>query len=386
MPKYSIIIPYRNRSIENTTRCLESIKKQTFQDFEIIFSDYGSEPKYQDLVKKLLSEISQATYVYNETRGMFWNRSDALNLGTLEAKGEWLVFCDVDMILPPDFLKKINPRLKKNQLVVFGCVYLTKTTKNFDTLNPEKFEQFHAKEFAGGGYGNIILHNNTFQKVGFLQSFFRIWGYEDLEFVKRAEQQKIDVQYLTWNEFPVFHQWHQNFSDCFPKSWREVGHTIFQKSEDVLKEIDIQEKKTVTYHLANRPAFQHYLNQNKVTGNFQIQFPTEYSFNLFYKKAFLLKKNEFLIIHQEFSEVKKEGKSYLRKLAKLLNNFLKRIKVSYRVTDIQTYHEEFIPVKDVEGFLFYFLLFQDQHFDYFFERKQNKILLILTPKVSIDQS
>lgn len=381
MPKFSIVIPYRNRPIENVNRCLESIQNQTYQDFEIIFSDYGSVPEYQKAISEFISKIPQAKYIYNETRGMFWNRSEALNLGAEQARGEFLFFCDVDLILIPNFLEYYQSNLKETCSFVFPLWQLPKNFKrHHQILKSDNWEKlFKISKLDKITKGNFFISRKIFKQSRGFHPFFRVWGYEDLEFVRRV-QEVYNIQLLEADAYscPVFHQWHPAVGDDLPIAWRHLGYKIYQNRDfDVFS---TKKKIVQLYKKENRPTLRYYLeNKTKAIGNFQFQYPREYSFNLFYKKAFLLKENEFLIIHQEFSEIKKEGKSRLRKLASLVNLFLKRINISYRITDIQTHHEEFITSEDIEAFLFYFLLFQDRQFDYFFEKKQEEILLILTP-------
>ena len=56
MPKFSIVIPVYN--VENYIgKCLESIKNQTFKDYEIIVVDDGSNDNSMKIVKKYDTKI-----------------------------------------------------------------------------------------------------------------------------------------------------------------------------------------------------------------------------------------------------------------------------------------------------------------------------------------
>lgn len=89
--KLSIIIPVYNEE-KVIASCLESLKKQTEQDFEVIVVDDGSTDSSRNF----------ATISQNHK-----GPGAARNLGAKEAKGKILVFVDSDMEFDPNFLKKL---------------------------------------------------------------------------------------------------------------------------------------------------------------------------------------------------------------------------------------------------------------------------------------
>lgn len=113
----SIIIPVY-RKMEYLDKCLESLAKQTYRDFEVIIIDDGNSDglkslKFKSLKLKLFKQQHQGSAI-------------ARNLGAEESKGEILVFVDADMTFERDFLKDlVSPILKsktrgtfsKNELV-----------------------------------------------------------------------------------------------------------------------------------------------------------------------------------------------------------------------------------------------------------------------------
>jgi len=106
MPKISIIIPVYNA--ESTLRqCLASIDDQTLQDFEIIAVNDGSTDKSQSILESWNRKI---IILNQENQGA----AVARNQGAKLASGEFLIFCDADIILKPTALEKMHQALVNN--------------------------------------------------------------------------------------------------------------------------------------------------------------------------------------------------------------------------------------------------------------------------------
>lgn len=115
MPKYSIIVPLYN-SEKYLDECLNSIFKQTNQDFEIICVNDGSTDKSLDILNKYKEDI---TIINQENMGL----SVARNNGVKKAKGKYIIFIDSDDYIEPKLLEKIDGVSKNNpDLVRFGII------------------------------------------------------------------------------------------------------------------------------------------------------------------------------------------------------------------------------------------------------------------------
>ena len=90
MPKVSVVISTHNRR-EMLKRAIDSVLKQTFQDFEIIVVDDGNEPAEE--VAKSFSD-ARIRYVRHEIphRGA----PAARNTGIRSSQGEFVAFLDDD--------------------------------------------------------------------------------------------------------------------------------------------------------------------------------------------------------------------------------------------------------------------------------------------------
>ncbi|MBI4458390.1 glycosyltransferase family 2 protein [Candidatus Uhrbacteria bacterium] len=105
-PKISIIIPTYQHARE-IGLCLESIYRQTFKNYEIIVVNDGSTDDTLEVLKPHASRIS---LIDQENRG----GNAARNRGFDASKGEFVIFCDADVVMRPDFLERLLETLEKN--------------------------------------------------------------------------------------------------------------------------------------------------------------------------------------------------------------------------------------------------------------------------------
>jgi glycosyltransferase involved in cell wall biosynthesis len=114
MRKYSVIIPIYNRP-EELDELLESLKLQTYTDFEIIIVEDGSELSSEQIAKKF-AHVLHIQYFSKKNEGQGFAR----NYGAEYAKGEFLVFFDSDVIVPPKYFETVELFLQKNNIEAFG--------------------------------------------------------------------------------------------------------------------------------------------------------------------------------------------------------------------------------------------------------------------------
>lgn len=107
----SIIIPLYNQAKE-LRKCLESIKGQTYDNYEIIIVNDRSIDSLSQLhawSKKIFK--LNIEWAHNKVNhGAPYSR----NKGFKRSKGEYLFFCDADLILRKDALEKMYNTLKSN--------------------------------------------------------------------------------------------------------------------------------------------------------------------------------------------------------------------------------------------------------------------------------
>jgi len=107
LPLVSVIIPTKN-SEEFLVDCLESIKKQTYKDVEIIVVDNNS----TDRTKKLASKYTKL--VFNKGP----ERSAQRNFGAIKSTGDYLLFIDSDMELSKKAVEECVSKIKKSTGII----------------------------------------------------------------------------------------------------------------------------------------------------------------------------------------------------------------------------------------------------------------------------
>lgn len=113
-PLVSIIITTKNEAV-NISRCINSIKKQTYKHIEMIVVDNNSSDNTKAIVQKMGVQVID--------KGP--ERSAQRNFGAKKAKGEYLFFLDADMILAHDIVEEcvyMIEKYKKNNISLAALI------------------------------------------------------------------------------------------------------------------------------------------------------------------------------------------------------------------------------------------------------------------------
>lgn len=108
----SIIIPVYNTE-KYLRRCLDSIVKQTYKDFECILVDDGSTDSSGKICDEYVVKDERFKVFHNENHGVGFAR----NYGLEKVNGEYISFVDSDDWLAPNFYETLIPEIAKNELV-----------------------------------------------------------------------------------------------------------------------------------------------------------------------------------------------------------------------------------------------------------------------------
>lgn len=155
--KISVIIPVYNAE-KYLLKCLESVKGQTFKDFEVICVDDDSSDGSVGILKDFVSADKRFSVITQKNSGVHSARAR----GYKEAVGEYVVFVDNDDFLNRDMLEKLYDSARGNESDIVICNY---------RLYPRKaknkvvwYKSFNGKndwKFIGG---NTVPWNKIFRK------------------------------------------------------------------------------------------------------------------------------------------------------------------------------------------------------------------------------
>ncbi|MFK7949214.1 MAG: glycosyltransferase family 2 protein [Saprospiraceae bacterium] len=201
--KLSIIFSFRDRETTRVKRCLDSLGKQTFKDFEVLFVDYGSEPNFATKTKALVEQYDFCEYIYTASIGMPWNRSRALNTGARRSTADYLMTTDVDMIYPKDFLEIMLRHAETNKVLHILHYHLPKGFKDWNNLH--KYQNLPIADNALGAC-HLISRQRFFELQGF-DELYCYWGIEDRDLNVREKTMGLEVHFLNDKTY-MHHQWH----------------------------------------------------------------------------------------------------------------------------------------------------------------------------------
>ena len=203
----NIIISYNRKDILKWH--LEEIKKQTFKDFEVIVVLDGSTDGSM--------ELSQIDWGY-QIKWFDTEKTDeahtalARNIGVKNAKGDVFLFNDDDCI--PH--KRLFEQMKNVPVMKMLVGYRSTKKEWLDKELPAGIEEGamtecfnrwkkYGEEFGLFAGGNFSVRRNDFLSVGFFNEKFTGYGYDDVEWYRRAMRRgmrpifQVDGIILHWN-------------------------------------------------------------------------------------------------------------------------------------------------------------------------------------------
>lgn len=107
MTKFSIIIPVYNVE-KYLNKCLDSVVKQTYKNYEVIIVCDKCSDNSESIVDEYVKKYKKITKIYEEHTGL----SKARNIGVEASSGEYILFLDGDDYFELDLLKTLNEKIK----------------------------------------------------------------------------------------------------------------------------------------------------------------------------------------------------------------------------------------------------------------------------------
>ena len=143
---------------------VESIRNQTFCDFEFIILDDGSTDRSLDILRRFAKQDSRIVVHSRENRGLVATRNQLMQL----ARGEWLVWADSDDISYPFRIEKLIEVMKSGrELVWVGSAYRLVDPSGWPIRvmdNPDSLNKF-------GAGAALFLKSVAVQVGGFQDEF-----------------------------------------------------------------------------------------------------------------------------------------------------------------------------------------------------------------------
>jgi len=183
VPKITVVTPTYNRA-NLLQRAIKCILEQTFEDWEYIIIDDGSNDGTEEVVKQRADERIQ--YIkFDQNRGA----NAARNRGIQEARGEFVSFLDSDDILETNHLEQVVSVLDSSEGKI-GGVYTSHRRVGSDNIvhlnianNILNHPNQVIEDYSVGGFSVLTFRRSVFDKVGILDTDFQ--AFQDREFLIR---------------------------------------------------------------------------------------------------------------------------------------------------------------------------------------------------------
>jgi glycosyltransferase involved in cell wall biosynthesis len=191
---FSIIVPVYNRPSE-IDELLDSLTKQTNRNFEVIIIEDGSYVKCDWVIEKYTT-LLDVNYFYKNNSGPGLSR----NYGYEKAKGNYCIFLDSDIILPPQYFEVVESELAKGFIDAFGgpekvhekftalqkAINYAMTSiittggirggkENFDKFYPRSFNMGYSREvfFKTGGFSSMRFGEDIDMSIRIIANGFK---------------------------------------------------------------------------------------------------------------------------------------------------------------------------------------------------------------------
>ena len=151
----SIVVPIYNVE-DYLIDCLESILKQTYQDFEVVMVDDGSTDNSGSIARKYSDNDSRFILIEQKNKGLSGARNTALK----HVNGEYICFLDSDDKLCSTFLEECIKYMDHDvDIVETGRHYITGDSIGEDNTYIERYNETNEVEI-------ITSKNEIFKKLG----------------------------------------------------------------------------------------------------------------------------------------------------------------------------------------------------------------------------
>ena len=137
MPKISIIIPVYNAE-DTIERCINSILKQKYSDYEIILINDGSKDNSEKIILSYAEKNNSIKYISKENSGV----ADTRNYGIEKATGDYIIFVDSDDYVKDTIFTDISEYLDKGvELIKWKGVLVDETGNEISKIDGPVFEE-----------------------------------------------------------------------------------------------------------------------------------------------------------------------------------------------------------------------------------------------------
>lgn len=179
----TVIIPVYNGE-KTISETLESVLKQTYNNFEIVIVNDGSTDTTQVILNDYAEQDSRIKVISQKNSGV----SAARNNGIVHSEGKYVCFLDADDMYSKTFLEKMYEKITKNNMDICYCGYnvlpITKNNevrKKYDVFTYENILENYIKGRLPAHTSTWLIKSSVIKNNNILFEENVSWG-EDQEF------------------------------------------------------------------------------------------------------------------------------------------------------------------------------------------------------------
>ena len=239
----SVIVPIYN-IVEYLPRCVNSIRRQTYRNLEIILVDDGSTDNSGALAEKMALEDKRIRVFHKENGGS----SSARNLGLSKANGDYIGFVDSDDYIEPEMYERLLAVMLEENLLMAQISRdeideqgnpMPNVCEPLDKLELWECERFMRELLLHRGdcsFCTKLIHASLFQEEKFPEGELN----EDFYLLVKLLPKVPAVAILPEQDYHVFYRYGSNTrtrnKDDFPQVFTDIVRNADRVQEIVGKE------------------------------------------------------------------------------------------------------------------------------------------------------
>ena len=122
-------------------KCLESLQKQTYTDFEVIVVVDGATDKTLMICEEFSKRDRRFIPVYRKNGGL----AAARNTGLEKCTAEYVAFVDSDDYVDPNYLELLVKAIQRHECDISACGYILEDENGKSTARNEKVSLWKRK-------------------------------------------------------------------------------------------------------------------------------------------------------------------------------------------------------------------------------------------------
>lgn len=172
MPEISVIVPvYKVEQFLH--RCVDSILRQSYYDFELILVDDGSPDHCGAICDDYAKEDNRIHVIHQKNGGLSAARNSGIDYVMQSSNSHWIAFVDSDDWVHPDYLKILYHTAKQTACKMSACGFFRTEGEPFpeildDSVQCLSADDYYCGQIHGGVTAvawNKLYHRSLFKKL-----------------------------------------------------------------------------------------------------------------------------------------------------------------------------------------------------------------------------